>query len=373
MSRTIVQFAALTLLATILGCQGIETSAEPTVPSRQAYVDARTALLQETVSADPFTRTHALEAISQTLGTEAAGYLVKGLSDRSPAVQYAAAMGLGDIAYKEAEPRLLAIVENVRADARVVCGALYALHEIGNDTYTTQLGSLLFNENPEVRACAVRSMGKMGNSAAIDPLRSLLAEERKPDVKLEIIIALSRLGERKFARMLESFAMGPYLDMRLVAIPELATMNAPNAERTLRKYTGSGHPPRVRVAAAGALGLLGRADASDYNLCRNALQNPAGMLRGFFGAEYDLADKDVYSLQQLAARSLGQMDSRSALDILHRHLQSPDGAVRVMSAKSILEILDRPARLPDIPEQGTESVDPSIPDGPGMETSGGID
>ena len=76
------------------------------------------------------TRSHAYEGISQTLGSRDAGIVMQGLDDEAVVVRFAAAMALAELKYAPARERFLAIVRDRNADQRVVCAAIYGLHNL---------------------------------------------------------------------------------------------------------------------------------------------------------------------------------------------------------------------------------------------------
>lgn len=337
------------LLAGLLGvCSiGCEMSSSrsgkaPALTEARARVDARTTLQQAAVSNDAMTRAHAMEAISQVLGRSGGSLLLQGLTDRYVVVRYAAAMGLGDIRYEAAEGRLLEIVRNPQSDQRVVCAAIYGLSRLGNTEYANQLAALLHSDFALGRASAAEVMGKMSEPSAIGPIKSAYAQEEDPAAQVAMVEALARLGDTRSIRVLESFAKGYLLDLRLVAIPALAEIHAPRAGLILKRLQESDSPPRVRVAAAGALGKLGLANQQSYDLCRYGLGYPARVLQEAYGEGKVVSQHEADSLARLAAMGLGKIGKPQAVPALHRQLDNPNGGVRVAAAMAILKILAPP-------------------------------
>jgi HEAT repeat protein len=387
MRKNFVVVAALLLVGlTVVGCGpgfGWSTDKDDTPDEaslKKAYVDARTTLLQAAIDSDPMTRSYAMEGIGKSLGINEGGVLLDGLQDEAVVVQFAAAMALGDLAYLPAKSKLIQIIENPQTDQRVVCGAIYALYRMGNDKYAGQLGTILISEFNLGRGTAAMVMGKMGEKSAIGPLKSLLADEQDPGVRFNAIEALARLGDQRSTQFLESYAKaGVYLDLRLPAIPVIAEIRAPRAESILTRLIDSKQPPRIRVAAAGGLGVLGVKNKKGYDYCVGALENPDEMLRKAYGAGRTIKPVQVSSLQRLAALSIGNMKQARGLKVLLPTLQNQDGAVRVAAAVAILEIqaparstrkagaakpVRRPSQAPGrtVPKSGTK-----------LHTSGGMD
>lgn len=347
-------------------------SADP----QRARVDAKTVLLQSVHDNDPMVRTHAMEAVANTLGARQGKVLLKGLTDPAVSVRFAAAMGVGDVKYRPAVSRLLEMVRNPQSDQRVVAAAIYALHRMGNDTYTGQLSPLLHSELAEGRAAAATAMGKMGEPSAIGPLRTMLETEKTPAVRLAIVEALARLGDSHSKHMLESYAKQYFMDLRLAVIPTIGELRVPDAERVLKQLLDyPKNPPRVRVSAAGALGLIGWYDRNGYVLARSALENPDTLLKDFYGPKHAVSEVERSSLQQLGAIALGQMDNDQALTILQPFLQEHDPAVRVAAAMATLKLLSSvpsPHSVSDAtPAPAAKRPSRNTP--PRIQSSGGMD
>jgi HEAT repeat protein len=349
-NRTILLTLAATLCLWTTGCDrmGLARSSdeEPKISVDAAFIDARTTLLQAAVSNDPMTRTYAMEGIGKRLGAAEAGTLMQGLDDKAVTVRFAAAMSLGDLAYPPAEGRMEQFILNPATDQRVVCAAIYCLYRLGNSKYASQLGAILNSDFKFGRATAAMVMGKMGETSAIKPLQSLLADEQDPTVRLNTIEALARLGDQHSLRMLESYAKGYYLDMRLAAIPTIAELRPPSTDRLLHSLLSSDNPPRVRVTAAGGLGTIGQADDDAYDMCLAAAAFPLKFYQASYGEDKTFKPYEISSLQRLAALSLGHIRRRSAMDRLHSLLESPEGGVRVATAMALLEIISRKPAAP---------------------------
>jgi HEAT repeat protein len=340
----------------------------------RAYLDARTTLLQGASDKNPFIRAHAIEAIGNVFGGQYSSALIQGLNDKVTLVRFASAMACGKNATAGAAGRLVQLVEDPRTDIRVVCASIYALHRLGNTRFAPMLGLVVAGESdedfPPGRAEAAHAMGLIGHSTARKLLSSLLKEENDPAVRLSITEALARLGDRRAIRVLESYAHVFFLDLRLAAIPTMARLKTPNTASISTRLTKQGNPPRVRIAAAGAMGLLGSQGAISedmYNMCVMALAKPLEFFRGSYEDETLVPKgqrRELSSLQQIAARSLGWMKQKRALDVLVPFLQSPDPAVAVMAAEAILDILGpRELRMPTPKTIATPSAPAPIKSG----------
>ncbi|MFA6134483.1 MAG: HEAT repeat domain-containing protein [Phycisphaerae bacterium] len=331
---------ALILLAGLVG--GCATAPEARIAPLKAFNDAKATMTRALDDSDPFTRSHAIEGFGDTIGAQAGEHYLRALHDGSPAVRFAGAMAVGDTRYAPAKDflRKMADDKEVEPDRRVMPAVVYALYRLGDQTYAGDLYTLLFDPEKEVRANAALAMGKMGEPSAIGPLRTRLGDEQDPSVRLQVMESLAMLGDTASALSLEAYTKKtPYLDERLVAIPAMARVKSATAAQVLRELLGSNQPPRVRVAAAGALGMLGESNPQGYNFCLFAARDPEGLMRKIGGPDAAINNLEISSLQRLAAISLGWANNPDAVDTLHPLLTSGDSGVRVAAAMSIMRLL----------------------------------
>ncbi len=334
---TVVSACLASLL--LAGCGG---DPQPTIDSRTARLDALSALRQASEAPDAVTRANAIEAMSRTLGADSGAVYKEALGDQYPAVRFAAAMAIGEVQYASAKPLLMQMAMDkghnakVEPDKRVYCAVIFALHRLGVQTHTGDLYPLLFDDEKEVRANAAMVMGRLGNPSAMTPLKTRQQHEQDPSVELQLVEALAILGDSRNSNILESYTKMQFLDDRLVAISAMEKIRSPRSEQVLRSLTSDKQPPRVRVAAAGGLARLGFADEDLYELCTQAAQQPEKVFDKAFASERTVSEVEIYSLQRLAAMSLGWFDHYMTVSVLHPLLGSNDGSVRVAAAMSIL-------------------------------------
>ena len=321
-------------------------------PSR-ACIDAQAVLQQAAEDKAPATRVHAVEALAQVRGARAGGVLRQALSDPIPAVRFAAAMAIGDIRYAPAKGDLVGMaqykVDGAEVDERVYCAVIYALFRLGETQYATPLGRLLFDDEREVRANVATILGRMREPSAIGPLKSLLTDEQDVGVQLQIVEALALLGDQRNARIMEAYAKVEYEDERLGAIRTMPEIASPATVVVLWGLAASYEPPRVRVAAAEALGRMGETDAGLTRLCVRAAADPQAVLADAAKPGQEIPATWVTSLQQLAAIALGRIGDPTAVNTLHPLLRHPEGAVRVAAAMSILRLFPGAGAMPPKP------------------------
>jgi HEAT repeat protein len=380
------------MLAMAGGCESTlialglkEKPPELAVSPERASQDAKSAMLSAADAESPAVRSHAIEALSATLGDDATAVYLQGLRDDSPMVQFAATMAVGKLQLSPAEPRLLEMAKAEGPDKRVYAGVIYALHKLGNDDYTGDLYRLLFHREPAVRANAALAMGLMGEPSAIDPLSRLLANEENPAVRLGALEALAMLGDEKSQELLEAYTKWKFVDLRLVAIPALARTETARAVYTMRELTHERNPPRVRVMAAGMLAKLGEPDEEMYEYCLLAAQSPQTVMNeAFEDKPREVRPVDVESLQRLAAMAVGQWDNVFAINTLHPLQRNRSGGVRVAAAMSTYRLAESrmamagPAAAQPAPVTGPTTQPAAKPAaGPGstpkMKTAGGRD
>ncbi len=360
----IVVLACLGVGAFLTGCVQKPTTAP--VDQRKAFIDASSILRQAAEDPESYTRAHAIEALSQTVGQEAGPVFKQALSDPTPPVRFAAAMAIGDVQYEPALPVLQAMAqkkeqdEQAEPDKRVFCAVIYALHRLGDSSQTTHLGQMLFDAEKEVRANAALVMGKMGEPSASVPLETRYGDEQDPSVQMQLVESLAILGNTKYSHLLEAYTKTQFLEDRLVAISAMERVNSPRAGTVLKQLLDDmRQPPRVRVAAAGTLARLGEVSPKGYTLSLDAVKDPKTVINN----GEDVSDLALFSLQRLAAIALGQMRLPQAIDELHPLLESRDGGVRVAAAMSILRLLEirqfpLESTAMEGPSQSPEPVEP---------------
>jgi len=327
---------------TVIGCnnwQGLGVSKQKApIDTTKVYIDARTTLYQAAEDPDPRVRTTALEALANTEGTEAGAVMLQALRDPYAPVRFAAAMAIGDTRYAPARPILLKMIKDPSLPKKLKCAIIYALHCLGDDTYTTELGHLLRDKDKWVRAQAATIMGKMGEPSAIGPLKSIQRTDRDPVIQLEVTEALAILGDKRSIRLLEAFTKSQNLEDRLIAAQALGKTSSLSPAPILKQLLNdTRQEPVVRVAAAASLARLGQSVRT--HLLLEAATNPAKVLRKARGKDAELRPIDIISLQTVAIRALQYIHEPETIRVLTPLLRSPKGAVRVAASETLLKLL----------------------------------
>lgn len=345
--------AAGILTAVLAGCGGMQR--EKPIESRRLVTQSLWTLSRAGDSPNAQVRCQALEVLAQVRGTTAGPIFYRFLKDKDPMVRFAAAMAIGDVRHAAALAaiRRMATPGVGESDRRTYCGVLYAMHCLGDDTYTRRLGELLFDREVEVRCNAALVLGRMKLPAARPLLQSALDEEvsheREGPAKLALVEALARLGDARCKLAMESYTR-LQLDYRLPAILALPECQTPNAADLLESLMEDPFP-QVRVAAAGALGRLGRPSDRAYALCLQAVRDPRKL---FDRSPRDLVEYDDAggsAVVQLGVLGLGWMASPAAVADLEP-LLAPQAGIDIRSvaaAGSILRLLGAVEAAPAAP------------------------
>jgi len=306
----------------------------------QAYLDARAKLLQAAEDPKPQVRTNALEALAATLGEEAGGLIVQSLQDEYAPVRFSAAMAAGDSLYAPAKPALVELAQDPGTPPKLMCAVVYALHRMGDQSYTTELGRLLLRHPDKwVRATAAMVMGRLGEESAAPLLRSLYDNEREVVVRLQVAESLGLLHDERYIGLLEGFTKTKYFEDRLTAIRGLGNLNYPRSMRVLAELLDNDQQdPIIRAAAAHGLAKLG--DDSGYGFALKAATEPEKVLTRARGDEVEVRPDEVVKLKTMAILALGHMGRTDAIKQLHPMVFSEDGSVRVAACRAILQLLE---------------------------------
>ena len=105
--------------------------------------------------------------------------------------------GMGTGCQKSDQARIDAQIENLNSTSHDVReAAITALVEIGKPAVESLL-SALESTNKEVQISAAKSLGRIGDTRAIQPLIELLTESFDVDLMFEAAMALSSLDEKE--------------------------------------------------------------------------------------------------------------------------------------------------------------------------------
>ncbi|MGX1596314.1 HEAT repeat domain-containing protein [Dietzia maris] len=140
----------------------------------------------------------------------------RGLDDPDPGVRYVAATVAARGGMASLLPRLLQLFRTDR-DERVRAAAARTLGMIGDGRVIDDLGRALGAHEPaNVRLAAATALGELGASAALAPLRSVLADadRRLAEVAAAALASLGRRGEAVLVDALERGTIPPEISVR---------------------------------------------------------------------------------------------------------------------------------------------------------------
>lgn len=373
--------AGCCLLISLLSAGCYFQSQDIRVDPVRTYRDARTTLYQAAEDPDPRVRTKALEALADSEGSAAGAIMLQSLRDDHMPVRFAAAMAVGDVRYAPAKPVLLAMIQDTDTPPKLKCAIIYALHRLGDDSYTGQLGGMIRDEDKWVRATAAMVMGRMGEPSAKTPLRSLQRTDHNPVVQLQAVEALAQLGDERSLVLLEAFTKSQYMEDRIIAVQSLGRLTNARSVFILRQLLrDKNQEPAVRAAIVGSLARMGERVGIELPL--RAIADPKRVLRRFRGKDVRIRPMEVTSLRIIAILAMEYVPDTAVADTLAPFLRSPNGAVRVAAAKALLrmlrayklsaEPLEQPAATKPAVEENEDGKAPA-PAKPRLHSAGGKD
>jgi HEAT repeat protein len=329
-------------------------------------------------------------ALKELDSEDAVPYLEDGLSDGSALVRALAVEGLGRLKAGRQSLRLRKAVEDqagmVRAAALKVLGhsgdrtvlplvesrlndeqalvqvtAAGALVMLGKQDGWNRLRQASDASNPEERAAALRMLGELKDSRALQVLQESLTHPQ-PSVRGAAAAALGDLGVREAVPELTRGLSDTIPAVRVSAAVSLGELSAVDAAPALKQALGDINPA-VRAAAASALFRLGGSDEATIGTVRELAQGPDPGIRAAAARSLarlrmkplrnqttlissalkiltTLLDDPVPRPRIAAARALGQIGGLDLVPLLKRALRDQDEAVQATAAGALGHVLD---------------------------------
>lgn len=224
----------------------------PIDPALQAA--ARSELAKGLQAADATVRIHALEAMRDTMGAEAAPAILRALDDPQAEVRFAAAMAAGELALPAAKPKLLRMVDDPNANIRIA--VRFALHRLGETSFSHDLEEMAVSLSATARFTTAMVLGRMGEPSATKILR-VLRFDRHPAVRQQASDSLYRLGDDAGLSDLIGLAASQHPDDMMIGILGLTS----KGDQRLTEHVRAGLTadwPEVQLVAARAVGLVGK-------------------------------------------------------------------------------------------------------------------
>lgn len=200
------------------------------------------------------------------------------------------------------------------AAVRATCAKLLGRFEA--KSARDALISALKDPNADVRRWSAQALGVIGEWQAIEPLGELLNKEPSGETRKTIVIAMRAIGDRRAAPILAAtLVKDPEVSVRMLAATTLGELKDTRAWQQLVQAL-SDTAPAVRKAAALALGLMQETRALDKLIEL-------------------LGHDDHVDVRGVAARALGQLGKRKAVQPLIEGLNDPHPYVRRLCAGSL--------------------------------------
>ncbi|MFB3882591.1 MAG: HEAT repeat domain-containing protein [Armatimonadota bacterium] len=251
-----------------------------------------------------YVRLAAISALGRTGGQAATKALIPLLRDREGKVGAAAASALGNAEGAEAAEALLGAARDRwwqvrRAAARGLGGRPGA-------PLAQALVSLLDDPYWQVRSAAAEALGRSKARSAVPALIDVVRKDDDPAVRAEAVRALGQIGDRRALTVVAALVGDANERVRWAAVGAVSDINGGRAGGELERLLAKGNADQ-REAAARALGGGGEAAITPLI---GALKDQAPQVRG------------------AAAESLGLMDDARIVAPLLGLLDDPDEYVR---------------------------------------------
>ena len=196
------------------------------------------------------------------------------------------------------------------------------LGKIGSAGSVPVLLDRLDDGRPEVRAAAVRALGDVRGAAAVPALSQAFLERRVAPTDV-VNDALRRIG----GAAAPAFERGIVSEDPIVRVSSCFGLSGiaeshGGAVHRLAVALGSDPDPRVRAAAASALGIIGGGDA------------PAELR--------DATGDDDVQVRRSAVKALGAFDDPTTGDALDARTEDEDREVALRAAEALIALASRP-------------------------------
>ncbi|CAN5411783.1 hypothetical protein BH09PLA1_BH09PLA1_36560 [soil metagenome] len=287
--------------------------AEPISPELRGK--AKLAIDDMLRSSDPILRANAIEAIQNTIGKEAAGQVVQGLSDPEPVVRFASTMAAGTLQLAEAKPALWDMAQT-DTDTSVRVAARFALHRLGDTRLSHDLEKFAVDTDKWVRANTAMVLGQLGEKSALNILKAMVSD-RESVVRLQVSEAMWRLGDREGMENLVALSLSQAPDDQIIATLALVQPRNQDVSGVVYSKLVSDYP-EASLAAARAMGILG--SDSGYTIAMNATR---------------AVDPRARAMAALALGAIGRSDAQPALT---RLLGDQNPNVKLSAATAILQL-----------------------------------
>lgn len=306
-----------------------EPPTPPAVRNEPVSPDLKTAARAELNTAlasnDPFIRAHAVEALQNSIGAGDKSIYLNALKDSAPQVRFAGAMAVGRLQIAQGLEPLRQMIND--EDQQVGIAVRFALHRLGNSSYTKELQVTARDPQWQVRATTAMVLGLLEEPTAVPVLLPMLHDTDAP-VRLQAAEGLWRLKNESGLHALVAGANSGYADDQMISLLGLA---GPRDSRVLGNLRGlltinydyggeqKGNSAEVGLVAARAVGMCGSDEGYVIAVDGTKSKDPRQRLLG-----------------ALALGAIGRSDAQGYLKDLLNDRDSAD--VRLSAAQAILQL-----------------------------------
>jgi HEAT repeat protein len=268
---------------------------------------------------DPVLRENAMEAVRGIRDPVATPIILKGLDDTQKVVRFRAAVAAGEHRLAEARPKLEAMIANNDNDNHLRVAVIFALHTLGDTTYSHDLEQTAVDSDAGVRGDTAIVLGLLGEKSGLKILK-VMARDSDVVVRQRAWEAMWRLGDRSYLNELVGLTMSKYADDQQLGLMALAAPRNESVREAVRSGLTADHLETCLLAAR-AMGMLGSDEG--YGLALQGAKSGEGRQRF------------------LAALAFGAIGRTDAQGVLRGLMKDRDPRVRVAAATAVLEIADK--------------------------------
>jgi HEAT repeat protein len=282
-------------------------------------------------SNDELIRAHAIETLKDSKLPETEAMVLRSLGDPSRLVRKAAAYSAGELQFKSALGRLTPLLDAEKgaspAEAAYALqermAAIFALHRMGNTTYSHELEKTATDNRPAIRGETAFIFGRLGDKSAIPLLLEMLHSDADYNVRLQAAEALWLLGDQEGENKLFEATISRYASDQMIAALALAEPRDSRVLGRIEAMYNSDHL-EIDLVCARATGMLG--SDSGYGIAMKGAQSN---------------DPRQRSLAAMAFGGIGRTDAQPRLAKL---LKDSDPDVRLAAAGALVEIAEKNGR-----------------------------
>ncbi len=289
---------------------------------------------------EPSVRDEVLEALAHH-GEGVISLLIDQLRSEDIEIRKAAVNVLGRLGYRKATEPLTRVLENDDATLRVE--AANALARIGDEAALDSLLRMIGDSNAAVRQAVVGALNSIGSSKMPEKIKVLLRDDN-PLVRESAAKIAGYFGYVDCADLLLQSANDENERVRQAAVEHLPFIEDDRVLPLLAEKITT-ETPRVRAAAAVALANV---DGSESGLMK-ALKDHDSWVRYFAARSLgrlesksalepliEVANNDQFNHVRISAlEALGKIGGKKAIDAINQHLKSNDSDVARVAAKAL--------------------------------------